>query len=149
MRVAFDLDNTLIPQAGEFPTEASAPLLFRPWFRERLRQGTCALLRDLRQQGCELWIYTSSGRDELYLRLWFLSLGIWLGGVVNCRRHEGLLRERTIPNCAKYPPAFGIELLIDDADRIAREGREHGFAVLVVDPADSDWAERVRSAVRR
>jgi hypothetical protein len=147
MRIAFDLDNTLIPQAEEFATEPSAPLLLRPWFRERLRVGTRALLQELRWQGCDLWIYTSSGRDATYLRLWFLSLGIPLGGVVNCHRHEGLLRGRNIPNCAKYPPAFGIELLIDDANGIAMEGREHGFAVLRIDPADTDWVARIRAAI--
>lgn len=149
MRVAFDLDNTLIPQAEEFPTEDSAPRLLRPWFRERLRTGTRTLLQELRRQGCELWIYTSSGRDAAYLRLWFLSLGIPLGGVVNYHRHESLMRARRIPNCAKYPPAFNIELLIDDADGIAMEGREYGFTVLLIDPSDTDWAMRVRAAVCR
>jgi hypothetical protein len=147
MRIAFDLDNTLIPQREAFLTEPSVPLMLRPWFRERLRQGTRALLHDLKRQGYDIWVYTSSGRSPLYLRLWFLSLGIPLGGVVNCWRHECLLRERRIPNCSKYPPAFGIELLIDDADGVALEGQRHGFPVLVVDPADTDWTARVREAI--
>lgn len=148
MRVAFDLDDTLIPgDPTACPCEPPVPWALRPWFPERIRRGTWALLRDLRARGCEVWVYTTSGRDAGHLRLWFLLQGVWLGGVVNCRRHEDLMRTRRHPTCSKYPPAYGIDLLIDDSDGVALEGKRHGFAVLVVAPDDPDWADRVRSVV--
>jgi hypothetical protein len=148
MRIAFDLDNTLIPQGESFAVETSSPWLLRPWFRESLRVGTRDLLRRLHRDGHELWIYTSSGRPAHSLWCWFLVLGIPLKGVINCWTHERLLRSRSIPNCSKYPPAFGIELLIDDSDGVAQEGREHGFPVLLVDPADSDWTECIYQGIQ-
>lgn len=148
MRIAFDLDSTLIPCEGDFPAEVSLPTPFCWWFREPLRLDTVRLLRGLRSYGCEIWLYTTSGRDASYLLLWLLLLGVPLGGVVNCRRHEVLMRGDRYPTCSKYPPAFGINLLIDDSDGVAEEGRRHGFDVLLLSPSDRTWTETVWNAVK-
>ena len=152
MRIAFDLDQTLIPWDREFPVEPPAPLpVLAPFFREQLRQGTVGLLRQLRAQGCDVWIYTTSGRTSSYLRLWFLLWGIRIGGVINCHRHESEARvfPYRFPDCSKYPPAFNIDLLVDDSISVVEEGRRFGFAVLHVDPADPEWTDRVLEAVQR
>lgn len=146
MRIAFDIDNTLIPQGRDFPAYISVPWPLRVWWREPLRDGAVPLLRDLQRAGHDVWLYTTSGRGESYLRAWFWALGIRLGGVVNWHRHEALRRANHCPNCSKYPPAFQIDLLVDDSDGVALEGRQYGFAVLLVDPADADWTTRVRTA---
>lgn len=151
MRIAFDVDETLIPYGDEFATERSVPLPFlQVWFPERLREGAAVLLRELTRQGWDVWIYTTSGRGEAYFRVWFALLGIRLGGVVNCDRHEKVVRDRqrNFPRCSKYPPAFGIDLLVDNSDGVAMEGKRCGFAVLLVDPDDPGWADKVRGAVR-
>lgn len=146
MRVGFDLDNTLIPQGKDFPVEVAVPLLpLKLWFREPLRVGTRRLLRALAADGCELWIYTTSARDPAHLRLWFLRLG----GVLNWHTHNKLQRAGHCPSCSKYPPAFGIDLLIDDSEGVAAEGRAHGFDVLVISPSDEGWDERIRAAVKQ
>ena len=103
MRIAFDLDNTLIPYADEFPAARSLPVPLRWWFREPLRVGAAKLLRELRAYGCDIWIYTTSGRDPTYLKLWFLLLGVPLGGVVNCRKHETLMRGGKHPTVLQIP----------------------------------------------
>lgn len=148
MRIAFDLDSTLIPCEGDFPAEISLPVPLRWWFREPLRLGTARLLRELRSYGCDIWFYTTSGRDATYLKIWFLLLGVSIGGVVNCRRHETLLRGGRYPACSKYPPAFGIDLLIDDSDGVFTEGKQHGFDVLLLHEADADWTKTVWDAVK-
>ena len=148
MRIAFDLDSTLIPYAEEFPAQKSLPAPLAWWFKESLRQGSVPLLRDLRKQGCEIWIYTTSGRDAVYLRIWFLLLGVWVGGVVNYHRHEALLRKNRCPKISKYPPAFGIDLLIDDSDGVREEGQQNGFDVLLIHPSDLNWIQTVQKAVQ-
>ncbi len=147
MRIAFDLDDTLIPSLAAFPVEDSASHWLRPTFRERLRRGTVPLLRDLLAEGHEVWVYTTSMRSPLYLKLWFRAFGVRLSGVVNGQRHAEWERGGTRLRCSKYPPAFGIDLLIDDSAGVEREGREHGFAVHRVDAADASWVEGVRRAV--
>ncbi len=48
---------------------------------------------------------------------------------------------------SKYPPAFGIDLHIDDSEGVGLEGERHGFTVVVVSPEDPDWVTRVLEAV--
>ena len=150
MRIAFDLDDTLIPCEYHFPLELRR-LLARLLSREPLRLGTVALLRHLRTTGCTLWVYTTSLRDPLSVHLLFLAHGIRLGGVVNQDRHVRTLRTgRPRANeCSKYPPAFGIDLLVDNSEGVKEEGRRFGFRVLHIHPDDADWTAKVRSLVGR
>ena len=48
---------------------------------------------------------------------------------------------------SKYPPAFGIDLHVDDSPGIAIEGEQHGFRVLVIASDDPGWVTRVLEAV--
>ena len=77
------------------------------------------------------------------MRLLFLLNGIPLGGVVNGRRHQAAVDSGDCPDCSKYPPAFGIDLLVDDCEGVALEGIEHRFEVLVISPTDPNWTDRV------
>lgn len=92
------------------------------------------------QRRCKIWIYTSSSRSPRYLRAWFASFGIPIEGVVNQVRHEQTVGLR---GPSKFPPAFGIDLHIDDSSGVAMEGAEHRFAVLVVSPEEVHWVEQV------
>ncbi len=147
MRIAFDLDGTLVPMDGGSETVPYRSL--RPLFRERLREGATQLLRQLVEQGHDVWIYTTSVRTPIYICWWFRLLGIRLGGVINGSRHATELRTRgsELQGVSKYPPAFGIDLLVDDLPGVALEGRRHGFEVLLVDPDDTAWVGRVVSAL--
>lgn len=140
MRIAFDLDNTLIRDRYPFPLDPQS----EKWFLrllgfDALREHTIELMQYLQQQGNEIWIYTSSKRDLFYLRLLFRWQGIFLGGVVNLTLHEQQVKIR----CTKYPPAFGIDCLIDDARGLEIEGRKYDFNVLRVAPDDEDWHLKV------
>lgn len=132
MRIAYDLDDTLIPCGRRFPVAAPCrPRLARLLRAEPLRDGMPARLRRLRQSGHEVWVYTSSFRSALWIRLTFWCHGVWLDGVVNQQRHDRALGERARRH-AKLPPAFGIDVLFDDSLAVVEEGRLHGFAVVHV-----------------
>ena len=144
MRVAFDLDNTLIRCGHNFPLEKPQR---RIWARllgnEQLREGIKELTDACRQRGWEVWVYTTSYRSAWRIRRLFWLHGIRLHGVVNQQRHDREVR----PRCTKHPPSFGIDLLIDDSEGVRIEGERHGFRVLVVAPEDVQWAEKVRAAL--
>jgi hypothetical protein len=148
MRIAFDLDGTLIPLPGS--AMAIEPRRLLPWliWREPIRKGAPALLRELRSEGHEVWIYTTSLRDPARLRLWFAAFGVRLGGIVNSARHAVVTSGQSI-NCSKYPPAFGIDLLIDDAEGVSLEGERFGFSVLRVFEDDPSWCAAVKKAAGR
>jgi hypothetical protein len=145
MRISFDIDDTLVCGPG-VPTEQFVPWLLRWRYREKLRRGTRDLMHELVRRRCDVWIYTTSLRASRRLRGWFASFGVRLGGVVNLRRHEEVVGCR---GPSKYPPAFGIDLHIDDSPGVADEGRRHGFRVLLVSPHDFQWATRVLAAAEQ
>lgn len=147
MRIAFDIDGTLTPLgAGQFPA-APLPFPLRLLWREPLREGAAALMRELQADGHEVWVYTSSLRSPAYLRLWLRCAGIRLAGVVNGDAHAQALRGRAVAP-SKFPPAFGIDVLVDDSAGVAMEGEAHGFRVVLVEAGDRAWADTVRAACR-
>jgi hypothetical protein len=149
MRISFDIDDTLIlrrldpaPEPGRFPT------FIHRWFSEPLRRGTCSLVSELRRRGCSIWIYTSSSRTLFGIHLWMFLHGIRVDAVVNSEKHYRELAGRRFSRLpSKYPPAFGIDLHVDDSEGVFMEGQEHGFRVLVIDPDDERWTEKVLDAV--
>ncbi len=150
LRVAFDLDDTLLLTGSVAGAEVEAgPALARWLLRGPLRPRTVPLLRSLRASGHDLWIYTTSYRGALRIRLAFASAGIRLGGIVNQRRQEREMGSHSAEGrrCSKYPPAFGVDLLVDDSLGVEAEGREYGFSVCRVAPDDRYWLHTVSCCV--
>jgi hypothetical protein len=144
MRLAFDLDNTLIRCGHDFPLATpQRRILARLLSQEQLREGIKALTDACRQRGWEVWVYTTSYRSVWRIRRLFWLHGIRLDGVVNQQRHNREVQAR----CTKHPPSFGIDLLIDDSEGVRLEGERHGFRVLVVAPEDERWTEKVREGM--
>jgi hypothetical protein len=145
MRISFDLDDTLICYQ---PGARCEPGLAWYWRllggNEPLRRGTRDLMRRLREQGWEIWIYTTSYRDPNSVRWWLWCHGVRVKRVINQRVHDAALR-RTIHDYppSKNPAAFGIDLHVDDSVGVRMEGEKHGFEVVVVHPEDEAWAEVV------
>ena len=110
-----------------------------------MRRDTIQLIKFLQQQGHNIWIYTSSRRDLIYLRLLFRWYGISLEGIVNHDIHQQRVKKR---RCTKYPPAFGIDLLIDDSRQIAIEARKYNFHLLQIAPEDENWYLKVIEKVK-
>ena len=49
---------------------------------------------------------------------------------------------------SKYPPAFGIDLHVDDSEGVGMEGKQHRFRVIVVSPADPEWTTRILDGIQ-
>ena len=64
MRLAFDLDNTLIRCGHDFPLATpQRRLLARLLSNEPLCHGVKELIDHCRQRGWEVWVYTTSYRN--------------------------------------------------------------------------------------
>jgi hypothetical protein len=150
LRISFDLDDTLTGLGPHMPVESGAfPRFVQRHLGESLRHGTRRLMRELRRQGHSVWIYTSSGRSPERIRRWLLLHGIRVDGIVNDERHHHTARvhgARRWPS--KFPPAFGIDLHVDDSEGVAMEGAAHGFRVVLVTPDDPHWDRKVLHAAR-
>ena len=146
MKIAFDLDGTLIPAPGSAMAVERLGHLSRAISRQRIRRNAPDLLASLRSRGHQVWLYTTSLRSPLHLRLWFASFGVRLDGVVNHALHQAALANGPI-RCSKYPPAFGIDLLVDDTEGVELEGQRLGFPVLRITEDDESWCWRISSAI--
>lgn len=147
MRIAFDLDDTLIPTKYNFAVEPPR----RSWWGwlwgvERLRKGTQELLTWLTERGNEIWIYTSSIRSPRHIHRTFHCYGAKLGGVVNGDLHLKHVIRLGDPYCYlfKYPPIFGIDFLVDDSVCVKSDGERFHFSVIVVEPYDEDWVNTIK-----
>jgi hypothetical protein len=145
MRIAFDLDNTLIPNGLSFETETPKRAFFAKLLGcERLRVGTKTLFDDCHAKGYETWIYTSSLRSTFYIRQLFWMYGIKLHGIVNQTIHDTVVRmDGSKYPPSKYPPYFGIDYLVDDSKGVEMEGKQYHFKVILVQPDDLYWGERI------
>jgi hypothetical protein len=147
MRIAFDLDGTLIPAGFAFATINRFPKIIAALCGlEPIRTGAIELMRFFRAQGNEVWVYTTSYRSTAYIHFLFLLHGIRLDGVVNQAVHDAQMKKRPgLPRCSKYPPAFGIDLLIDDQEGVLLEAQRHGFKTVWVKPDAPDWTRQVEA----
>ena len=151
MRIAFDLDDTLIPSHPDlFPVERPRRFLGRLFASEWLRHGAIDLMYTLMRHRCDLWVYTTSLRSPRYIKNLFRCYGVRLGGAINQNVHwEWLERQPPAHRCSKYPPAFGIDLLIDDSEGVCMEGQQFRFRVLHVRPDDPNWVQAVVTEVNK
>lgn len=140
MRIAFDLDDTLFGQ--KFPLEpAPRGLLARVTYHERLRIGTVGLLDVLNRMGHEVWIYTTSLRSPTAVRRTFWLHGARVRRIINQKHHaakRAILGE-AFWTVSKYPPAWNIDVLIDDSELVLQESRRFGFKVIQILPTDANW----------
>ena len=147
MRIAFDLDNTLIPFSGGQQFEVESRSFFRRIFKtEPLRLGTIELVQRLKSEGHEIWIYTSSFRPNNNIRKTFLFHGLNLDGIITQKTHDQKLKGQNI-KYSKYPPAFGIDLLIDDSEGVGIEGGNGGFRTLIIDPTNKQWTTQITQVI--
>jgi hypothetical protein len=146
-KIAFDLDDTLIPTTTSFAVGSQkCPFPLNLFFKEELRIGTIELMKELSQE-YDLWIYTTSLRSEFYLKSWFYSLGINIDDIVNYQIHNKSLKGTKYAHFTKAPKAFGISLLIDDSMGVKIECEKQGVEVLILDAKDKDWVFKVKEAV--
>ena len=135
MKVAFDLDDTLISNTFsdvEKPPKYLCAKLLKP---EQLRKGTVEIFKFCKQQGWETWIYTTSLRSKWRVKFLFWLHGIHLDGFINQTIHNENVKIRS----SKHPPTFGIDVIIDDSEGLAIEGKRYGFTVIVIDPNNRTW----------
>jgi hypothetical protein len=145
MTVSFDLDDTLIPGTKTFDTEEQN-IIQKLAGIERIRKGTIRLFKELRARGHGIYIYTTSFRPELKTKLTFLSYGIPVDRVINQGCHDRELKENRT-RCSKFPPAFGIDIHVDDSPGVRLEGEKFNFRTIIVEENDPTWTNKILHAM--
>lgn len=145
MRISFDLDDTLVCyQSGSPHAPNRIPWLLRGWLVDPMRAGAIELFRELRRRRCTIDVYTTSFRSPAKVKWWMWFYGAKIERVVNGYEHARKMQEMNLEYPpSKHPAAFGIDLHIDDSEGVKDEGKKYGFQVLVLDPQDPEWTEKV------
>ena len=145
MKISFDLDDTLIPsQSGDFPVERKNT--FQKLFGiESIRKGTVDLINALQESEHSVGVYTTSYRSKLKIFLTFLTYGLILDFIINEKQNRRKLKKKGI-YCSKFPPAFGIDLHVDDSKGVGLEGVKNNFQTVIVRQSDTDWKNQVMKA---
>ncbi|OFX87870.1 MAG: hypothetical protein A2W99_03805 [Bacteroidetes bacterium GWF2_33_16] len=147
MNISFDLDNTLIPHGNVFETE-KRNLIGKLLGIEKIRKGTCELIRQLKNDGHNIHIYTTSYRTRRKVKLTFRYYGVKVDRVVNQIQNERTLKLMNI-NSSKYPPAFNFDLHIDDSKGVEIEAERYNFNTIIVSPDDKEWGKKIRNEIKR
>lgn len=143
MKISFDLDDTLIPgNYLEFITENRN--FFQKIFKiESLRKGTKELIKDLKSKENVIGIYTTSFRPKYKIKFQFLTYGIKLDFIINEKENRKELKRRNL-NCSKYPPAFDIDIHIDDSKGVELEGQKHNFETIILGNTSKNWIKKIK-----
>ena len=137
MTISFDLDDTLIPTTTRFKTE-SRTIFQKRLGIEEIRAGTITLIKDCQAKGHKIYIYTTSLRAVNKIWLTFYTYGIRIDKIINQRVHEETMSRLSL-NASKYPPAFNIDIHIDDSKGVALEGQRYNFRTIIIDNDDNNW----------
>lgn len=151
MLITFDLDDTLICWQEEIPVETVNIPWYLWWFTpEPLRKGTKEIFQELKKEGWKIGVYTTSHRRRGYIRRLFKLHGLSLEIIVNQEEHEKIISKMQVKRKpSKLPSSIGGNLHIDNSEGVLLEGRKHHFRVLVVDPLDKNWTEKISNEAQR
>ncbi|WP_309707669.1 hypothetical protein [Armatimonas sp.] len=165
MKIAIDLEGTLIAECGEFTCErphALAQLLLPKGIRRNAR----ALLHDLTHAGHSLTLYSSNALPTWKLLLWCRLSGLPLRRVITLEQ----AKRRALKNAEKrqrrfakdlkalglthfgkaseltWPPCYGHDLILDDEPNHIQAAWRSGVRGVLVTNRDADWTARIREA---
>lgn len=147
MNISFDLDSTLIPNGNEFETE-KRNVLAKLLGIEKIRLGTYTIIKELQNKEHKVHIYTTSFRSKIRIRLTLLFYGIKISRIVNQSENYKILKKKNI-NSSKYPSAFGFDLHIDDSKGVEIESKNFNFDVIIVEPSDEYWIDKIRKEISK
>ena len=112
--------------------------------------GNGHLIRRLKEEHFEVWVYTSSYRKERYIRWLFRHYNVKFDKIINGTRHDReVQRDRKDRLPSKMPNFYQISLHVDDEETVVKYGESYGFRVLRVSDPDPHWAEKIlQEAIR-
>lgn len=143
MIISFDLDDTLISNKFELEKTNFFQRLFGI---ESIRKGTIDLFKELKKQKHQIYIYTTSYRSESRIKWTFYSYGVSVDFVINQQKHKKRLRKTNVYS-SKFPPAFNIDIHIDDSVGVEIEGRKYGFKTIIISETDHNFTQTILSKI--
>jgi len=102
----------------------------------------------LQRDGHVVHIYTTSLRSKNKIRWSLILHGVKVKSIITEVENQRTLKSHNI-NSSKYPPAFGFDLHIDDAEGVGVEADQFGFEAIIIKPSDKNWTAKIKQQVRQ
>ncbi len=147
MNISFDLDSTLIPNGNEFETEKRSRIA-KIMGVEEIRKGAPQLISDLQKQGFKIHIYTTSFRPKISIRFTLWYYGIQVDRIVTQTQNQVTLKSLNI-HASKHPKAFGFDIHVDDSKGVGIEAEKFNFKVIIIEPTDKNWIEKIKNNIKK
>lgn len=165
MKIAIDLEGTLIAECGEFLTERTsyaAQRILPCGIRAKAR----TLLRELAQAGHRLSVYSLNKMPPWKLWLWCRLCGLPVRSVITIKQAKRAARERDRKRMKRFardmkalglahfgknsdalwPPCQGYDLILDDEPRHLQAAWRSGVKGILVTNRRADWTASIREA---
>jgi len=113
-----------------------------------MRKGTPQVINMLKSRGHQVGIYTTSFRKTSAIQFWLICYRTKADFIINEQRNS-MVKLKTEVNSSKYPPAFNIDLHIDDLPGVGMEGTKYGFKTLIIPSEETDFSQCVYDEVER
>lgn len=147
MKIAFDLDDTLIPTNHQFSVGShSLGFPLNIFFGEELRVGAVELMKNLSKTH-EVCVYTTSLRSAFYIKAWFYFWGVKLHQVINNQIHTQRVANSKYSGFSKAPKVFGISVMVDDSLGVKIECEHQNCDSIIVEPTDNLWSIKVQKEI--
>lgn len=105
------------------------------------------MIAELKSQGHNVHIYTTSFRTNRKIRLTLNYYGIKVDRIVNQNKNRRELKNRNI-NSSKFPPAFGFDIHIDNSNGVGIESERNNFNAIIIEQTDKNWIEKIKTEIK-
>ncbi len=144
MKIAIDLEGTLIAECGEFACERTNELA-RCFLLCGLRVQARKMLKELARAGHILTLYTSGKHSAAALRLWCLAAGLPIHHIITLADYKQDARHNKGTRVC-WPPVSGQDLILDDETRHIETARRKGVTALQITNHSPNWTACIQKA---
>ena len=143
MFVSFDLDEVLICDSDQYPTE-TLPFPLRQIFPWPIRKDAGLLIRTLHELGFDVWVYTGNYYTPLYVRMTFLMHRATLDGVIS-----GMNLQHSSPGIKKaFRKKYHTIVHIDNEQLLWVNTKTKEYDSFEL-PPDQTWAAQAAAGIKK
>ena len=144
MCVSFDLDEVLLTKPGTPEAEPKAPPAVLRTLPGAMRRNAPLLIRELRDMGFDVWVYTAGFVPESTMKRMFSFYRFRTDGIVNGlrnREHRAALRKAFSEN-------YDVSLHVDTKSVVWVNNRTREYDIVDIEAHRGEWSAQVMRTVR-
>lgn len=139
MCVSFDLDEVLLTDGSKLACDKRLMWPFSKLYQKTLRKNSGLLVNELRDMGCDVWVYTGEFYSEEYIKLLFRLHGAKVDGVIN-----GLSKAKSRKNIQKlFSDKYDISVHIDNESVMCVNTKTKDYEVEDIGEDEISWASEI------